>query len=150
MKNRLQCITILGLTLLLVASFFITGCAKAAKKSVAVEETKLSDSADSRVSARLGAPPVASEEIIAVLRVGDKLPYFSTDFPDDDEMVLRYQTRTIIRERRIINEVVTGTLTFEGKIFLRDGTVYHAPELCVIDYSNGVITEGRIRIIKNK
>ena len=145
MKNRLGYITILGLTLLLVGSCVISGCTPP-KEPVEVELTTL----EPGVRGTLVLPQEDSEEIITVLGVGDKLPYFSTNFLDGDEMVIGSELGILIDQRRDINEVVTGTLTFDGKIFLSDGTIYHAPERCVIDYANGGIIEGKIRVIKKK
>ncbi|RKU16679.1 hypothetical protein C6501_05335 [Candidatus Poribacteria bacterium] len=85
-----------------------------------------------------------------ILGVGDKLPYFSNSFPDDDKIVRKRNLDIMIDARISINGVVTGgTLTFSGVIELQNGKRYYAPEQCTINYPNGVIAKGKITVYDN-
>ena len=85
-----------------------------------------------------------------ILGVGDKLPYFSISYPDDDKIFRKKNFNTMIDKRISINGVVTdGTLTFSGAIELHNGKCYYASKQRNINYPNGVIAKGKILVYDN-
>lgn len=90
----------------------------------------------------LGDLPAAPSENSVLLRMGEKLPYFTENFPQWDDGAV------FIQENDLWGKV-TGTLIFQGRIALANGWVYHAPEFCVVAYPDGRILTGKMIVTKS-
>ena len=89
----------------------------------------------------LGDLPAAPSENSVLLRMGEKLPYFTENFPQWDDGAV------FIQENDLWGKL-TGTLFFQGRIALANGWIYHAPEFCIVAYPDGRILTGKMIVTK--